>query len=489
MNIRAVSEQWKVVITVMLGTFTVLLNNSSLNPAIPSFIRVFHTNAATASWLITIFLITMGMTMPLTGYLADRFGKKKVYLSGLALFVTGSLLGSLSWGLTTVILCRGLQGMAGGLMIPLSLALIFEAFPKEERGKVTGIWGIAIMAAPMLGPTVGGIVLSLSSWQVLFLINVPTGLLGLLLGMRYLTAARSNPSRTFDSSGFITVTLGVGFILFALGRTKTAADLIAPLHILLFLAGAALLVLFVRMELVKEQPLLNVHIFKIRTYSLSVIVASVQAIAMFGSIFLVPMLVQHVYGYDAMMTGLVFLPSAICTGWFVTIAGKQLDRKGPKGMISTGLIITCAATAMLGMLQMNSPLWMIFVLMMLRGIGLGLSNMPATTAGLNAIPDELVAQGSAMNNVMRRLTSSLGMVVISIYFEVRKAQLLVVGYSLETGTLQAIREGFIGMSILILLTIPAAFFLKTPDFFRKKGARRTSSDTPQAKAPAATPKV
>ncbi|MGM1020265.1 MAG: MDR family MFS transporter [Bacillota bacterium] len=489
MKIRAVSEQWKVVITVMLGTFTVLLNNSSLNPAIPSFIKVFHTNAATASWLITIFLIMMGMTMPLTGYLADRFGKKKVYLSGLALFVTSSLLGSLSWGLTAVILCRGLQGMAGGLMIPLSLALIFEAFPKEERGKVTGIWGIAIMAAPMLGPTVGGIVLSLSSWQVLFLMNVPTGLLGLLLGIRYLTAARSNPSRTFDSSGFITVTLGVGFILFALGRTTTAAELIAPLHILLFLAGAALLVLFVRMELVKEQPLLNVHIFKIPTYSLSVIVASVQAIAMFGSIFLVPMLVQNVYGYDAMMTGLVFLPSAICTGWFVTIAGKQLDHKGPKGIIRTGLIITCAATAMFGMLQMNSPLWMIFVLMMLRGIGLGLSNMPATTAGLNAIPDELVAQGSAMNNVMRRLTSSLGMVVISIYFEVRKTQLLVAGYSVETGTLQAIREGFIGMSILILLTIPAAFFLKTPDFLRKKGERRTSIDTPEAKASAATPKV
>ncbi|WP_244316337.1 MFS transporter [Paenibacillus brasilensis] len=302
----------------MLGTFTVLLNNSSLNPAIPSFIKVFDTNAATASWLITIFLITMGMTMPLTGYLADRFGKKKIYLSGLALFVTGSLLGSISSGLTAVIICRGLQGIAGGLMIPLSLALIFEAFPKEERGRVTGIWGIAIMAAPMLGPTVGGVVLSFSSWQVLFLMNVPTGLLGLLLGIRYLTATRGNLSRTFDRSGFITTTLGVGFILFALGRTTTAADVVDPLHMLLFLAGAILLVVFVRMELIKEQPLLNVHIFKIPTYSLSVIVASVQAIAMFGSIFLVPMLVQQVYGYDAMMTGLVFLPSAICTGWFVT---------------------------------------------------------------------------------------------------------------------------------------------------------------------------
>ncbi|MEC0180983.1 MDR family MFS transporter [Paenibacillus peoriae] len=489
MKNHAVANQWKVVITVMLGTFTVLLNNSSLNPAIPSFIKVFDTNAATASWLITIFLITMGMTMPLTGYLADRFGKKKIYLSGLALFVTGSLLGSISRGLTAVIICRGLQGIAGGLMIPLSLALIFEAFPKEERGRVTGIWGIAIMAAPMLGPTVGGVILSLSSWQVLFLMNVPTGLLGLLLGIRYLTATRGNLSRTFDRSGFITITLGVGFILFALGRTTTAADIVDPLHMLLFLAGAILLVVFVRMELIKEQPLLNVHIFKIPTYSLSVIVASVQAIAMFGSIFLVPMLVQQVYGCDAMMTGLVFLPSAICTGWFVTLAGKQLDRKGPKGIISTGLILTCAATAMLGMLQLHSPLWVIFVLMILRGAGLGLSNMPATTAGLNAIPDKLVAQGSAMNNVMRRLTSSLGMVVISIYFEVRKAQLMVAGYSVETGTLQAIREGFIGMSILILLTIPAAFFLKPPAFLPEKEARRTSRDTSEVKAPASAPKA
>jgi hypothetical protein len=120
---------------------------------------------------------------------------------------------------------------------------------------------------------------------------------------------------------------------------------------------------------------------------------------------------------------------------------------------------------------------------------LGLSNMPATTAGLNAIPDKLVAQGSAMNNVMRRLTSSLGMVVISIYFEVRKAQLLVAGHSVETGTLQAIREGFIGMSILILLTIPAAFFLKPPAFLPEKEARRTSCDTSEVKAPASAPEA
>ncbi|MBW7460046.1 MFS transporter, partial [Paenibacillus sepulcri] len=134
MGISLKSEQRKVLLAVLLGTFTVILNNSSLNPAIPEFMEVFHINAVSASWIITIFLLAMGITMPLTGYLGDRFGKKRIYLLGLGLFVAGSLLGTLSWGLLPVIISRGMQGIAGGLMIPLSLAMIFEASPKEERG-------------------------------------------------------------------------------------------------------------------------------------------------------------------------------------------------------------------------------------------------------------------------------------------------------------------------------------------------------------------
>jgi EmrB/QacA subfamily drug resistance transporter len=462
MGMSLKSEQGKVLITVLLGTFTVILNNSSLNPAIPEFMKIFSINAVSASWIITIFLIAMGITMPLTGYLGDRFGKKRIYLLGLSLFVAGSLLGAVSWGLIPVIVSRGMQGIAGGLMIPLSLAMIFEASPREERGKVTGIWGIAVMVAPAIGPTVGGIAIGLSSWHSLFLINMPTGLLGLLLGFRYLKHAPPNPSRTFDQAGFASVTLGVGAILLALGRISDLADLTAPFHVTLMAAGVCLLILFVRIELRQQQPLLNVRIFKVPMYSLSVIVASVQAFAMFAGIFMIPLLVQNVYGYDAIMTGFVFLPSALFTGLFVTVGGRRLDLKGPRGIALAGLAITCATTAMLGLLKLNSPLWIIFLLMMLRGAGLGLSNMPITTAGLNAIPDYLVSQGSAINNMARRMVSSLGIVMVSIYFEVRKVQLLAQGYSPAEGSLQAINEGFIALSILVLLTLPAAFFMRKP---------------------------
>lgn len=455
-----ISAEWMILCSILLGTFTVILNNSSLNPAVPEFMNVFQSSASSTSWIITIFLLGMGMTMPLTGYLGDRFGKKPIYLLGLFLFIVGSILGSFSWNLLSVIVFRGLQGIAGGLMIPLSLAIMFDAFPKNERGRVTGIWGIAIMVAPAIGPTVGGMMIEWGSWQSLFWMNVPTGILGLMIGLKYLPASPPNRKRAFDASGFITVTLGVGIILLALGKMKHVEDLLSVYNLLFIGIGIALLLVFVRLQLTKEQPLLHLRIFNIPTYTWSVVVVSVQAIAMFATIFMVPLLVQNVYGYSAMMTGLVFLPSAISTGIFVRIAGKYLDRKGPKMIVLVGLSVTCITTAMLGMLQLHSPIWIIFVLMMLRGIGLGLSNMPVTTAGLNAIPDELVSQGSAMNNVIRRMTSSLGIVMISVYYEVRRAQLIGEGYSDTISTLSTINEGFWVLSIIILLTIPAAFFMR-----------------------------
>lgn len=456
------SQKWMVVVTVLLGTFTVILNNSSLNPAIPRFMEIFQADAVSVSWIITIFMLTTGMTLPLTGYLGDRFGKKQVYLTGLGMFVVVSFLGSFSWSLGSVIFFRSLQGIAGGLMMPLSMALIFEVFPKNERGLATGIWGIAVMMAPTIGPTIGGTVIEFGSWHWLFLMNIPTGLLGFLLGLRFLTSTKNNTSLRFDTIGFVTVTAGLGSLLYALGRITTLADLASIFNLSLLAFGVILLIVFVRYELRQEEPLLKLTIFKVPTYRHSIIVASVQAVGLFSGVFLIPLLVQTVYGYGPVVTGLVFLPSALFTGIFMTVAGRILDRKGPKGVVTTGLMLTGATTLMLGMLSPDSPLWLIFVLMMMRGMGLGLSNMPATTAGLNAISDSLISQGSAINNVMRRVSSSLAIVIASIYFEVRRTQLFLVGQSIEESSLQAINEGFFMIGVIVLLTIPAGLKLKKP---------------------------
>ena len=470
-----ISEKWMVVITVLLGTFTMILNNSSLNPAIPQFMNIFQADAVSVSWIITIFMVVMGMTMPLTGYLGERFGKKRIYLLGLSLFLLGSLLGSFAWSLSAVIAFRALQGIGGGLMMPLSMALIFEVFPKNERGMATGIWGVAVMMAPTIGPTIGGIVVEFGSWHWLFLMNIPTGIIGLILGFHYLKSTANNALLRFDQIGFMTVTFGVGAILFSLGRISELTDLREPLNLVLIGLGLCSLLAFVLFELKTETPLLNLNIFKVRTYRLSTIVASVQTVGLFSGIFMIPLLAQSVYGYDTIVTGLIFLPSALFTGIFMTIAGRILDRNGPKKIVTVGLFVTGFATMMLGFLDMHSPLWIIFLLMMVRGMGLGLSNMPATTAGLNAIPDPLVSQGSAMNNVLRRMSSSFAIVFMSIYFEVRRAQLFANGYSLEAGSLQALNEGFLIIGVLILVTIPAALHLRKPAM--KDSQKATSTST------------
>lgn len=455
-----IPEKWLVVITVLLGTFTIILNNSMLNPAVPHFMQVFEADAVATGWVITIFMVTMGMVMPLTGYLGDKFGKKQLYMSGLTLFLAGSVLGSLSWDLQSLIFFRGLQGIGGGVMMPLSMALIFEVFPKNERGLATGVWGIAAMMAPTIGPTLGGVIIEMGSWQWLFLSNIPTGLLGLIFSMLYLKQTGRVSDIRFDKLGFISVTVGVGSILFALGRVSSLNHLLDPLNWGFISLGVVSLILFIKIENRTEQPLLDLSIFKVPAYTYSVWVAMISSISLFGGIFLLPLLIQQVYGYGAIMTGLTFLPAALLTGVFMTVGGRLLDKQGPSLIVTAGLIIVAVGTAILGFIGMDTAIWVIFLLNALRGIGMGLSTMPATTSGMNAIPEKFISRGSAMNNVLRQMSSALGIVFVSIYFEVRRGQVMAAnGMSLEEASLTAITEGFLIMAVLAFLSVPAGILL------------------------------
>ncbi|WP_018923651.1 MDR family MFS transporter [Salsuginibacillus kocurii] len=455
-----IPNKWVVVVALLLGTFTLILNNSMLNPAVPHMMEIFDADAVAAGWVITIFMVTMGMVMPVTGYLGDRFGKKKLYLIGLCLFVLGSLLGSMSWSLSSLILFRGLQGIGGGIMMPLSMALIFAAFPREERGLATGTWGVAAMVAPAIGPTLGGVILELSSWHYIFLINVPLGLIALGFAAYYLREVETNPSIRFDRYGFIFVTLGVGSILFSFGNISELEHLLNPLNIGLIIFGAACLYIFTKIENRVKEPLLDLSILKIPAYALSIWVTALSSIGLFSGIFLVPLLVQSVYGYDAIMTGLVFIPSALLTGVFMSIGGRLLDRGFGPVLFPAGLAIAGLGTVAMGFFTLETALMWVFLLMAVRGMGMGCFGMPATTAGMNSIPEHIISRGSAMNNVFRQMSSAIGIVFVSIYFEVRRSQLFAANNgNVEQANLQSINEAFMIVGILTLLSIPAGYFL------------------------------
>ncbi|WP_085505130.1 MDR family MFS transporter [Thalassobacillus devorans] len=462
-------SKWLVVVSVLFGTFTVILNNSMLNPTLPRFMEIFDANAVDVGWMLTIFMVSMGMTMPLTGYFGDRFGKKKVYLIGLSVFIIGSIAGSLAPSLGMIIVARAIQGMAGGLMMPIAMALIFNAFPRDERGLAVGIYGISVMVAPAIGPTIGGVIIEFFAWQWLFLFNIPFGLLGILLSSKYLKPTETKPDLKFDAGGFVIVTTGIGAILYALGRGRTLELLLSPVSMVLIIGGILALVAFVFYENRQEQPLLNLSVFKVPTYSVSILVTSAASIGLFSGIFLLPLLIQNVYGLGEIKTGLLFLPAAAASGLFMSIGGRLLDKKGPKFVVPPGLAIMAVATLGLSFLSLDTPYWWILVLNTIRGLGMGMGNMPATTSGMNAIPEHLVAQGSAMNNILRQISSSLGIVFFSIYYEVRRAAIATSpDLDMQAATLQTLNEAFLVSAVILIIAIPFSFILKGVESDKKE---------------------
>ncbi|GAA0455341.1 DHA2 family efflux MFS transporter permease subunit [Alkalibacillus silvisoli] len=455
------ANKWLVVLSVLFGTFTVILNNSMLNPVLPEFMHIFDSDAVGVSWILTIFMIAMGMTMPLTGYLGDRFGKKTIYIIGVLLFTLASILGALSQTLSMIIIARAIQGVAGGLMMPNAMALIFNAFPKNERGFAVGTYGISVMIAPAIGPTIGGVIAENFNWIFLFLVNLPFALLSLFFSIKYLKPTQSNPNIKFDYIGFIMVTIGVGSLLYVLAQGRDPDALMSLSNGLLLVVGVILIVVFIKYELRKDQPLLDLRVFKIKTYRYSILVTSAASIGLFSSLFLLPYLIQEAFELGMIATGLIFLPSALASGLFMNVGGKLLDKKGPRVVIPTGLIILSSASLAFGFVELTTAFWVIVVINIIHGAGLGFGNMPATTAGMNKIPDHLVAQGSAMNNLIRQFSSSLGIVFFSVYYELRRGHMILLDeYSIEEATLQAINEAFIIAAVIIALAIPAAFKMK-----------------------------
>ncbi|SDT09779.1 drug resistance transporter, EmrB/QacA subfamily [Pseudomonas asplenii] len=444
------SRRW-VVFNVLLGTLTVSLSNSSLNPALPAFMSVFGIGPLLATWIVAGFMTSMGMTMPLTSFLSQRLGRKRLYLGGVALFVGASLLGAVADSISLVITARVVQGIASGLMIPLSLAIIFSVYAKPERGRVTGLWSAAVMLAPALGPLCGSLLLEWFSWRSLFLMNVPIGLLALVLGVVVLPDSEPAERQPFDLAGYLLIAAGIGLLMVSISGLRHATTLLDPLDLGLLLAGLGCLAAFVRVELSRKAPLLNLRIFALRGYRLSVVIAVVQSVGMFECLVLLPLLVQVVLGYSAIWTGLALLCTAAFASLFGQMGGRILDRHGPRTVVTCGLLLTGLSTLALGLLKADAEIAVVFGLMMVRGAGLGLSYMPVTTAGLNALPEPMVTQGAAMNNISRRLVASLAIVIASLWLEWR------VGAAGEATSPAAISEVFIATGILILLALPCAW--------------------------------
>lgn len=413
---KGLPYKWIVAIVVIFGLFMVILDTTIVNIAIPRLQTAFGASLTEVGWVATSYTLAEGAGIPLTPFLSAFLGTKRFYLLILAAFTIGSALCGLAWSLTALIAFRILQGIAGASMIPMSLTMLYTEFPPEERGIALGTLGIPIMLAPALGPTVGGYIVTYVTWQVLFYINVPVGIVGFLMASIVLHDTQPQGGRYFDAPGFLCSSVGLASLLYAFSSAGT--DGWGSSTVLTFLmVGLGSLVTFVVVELRTidngKEPLLDLRVFRTLSFSAGNIAMMMTVFALYGGLFLVPLYLQNLRGLSAYAAGLVLLPQALGSMVASLIGGRLVDKLGIKVVTIPGLAILGLALWGFSQLTLQTPFTTFQLLLVIRGFGLGLAMQPITVAALAEIKPAQLSQASTLNSVIRSVTSSLAVALVA----------------------------------------------------------------------------
>ncbi|HWQ42587.1 MAG TPA: DHA2 family efflux MFS transporter permease subunit [Desulfosporosinus sp.] len=437
---KDVSSKWLALFVIVIGTFMAALDSSIVNIAVPKMMAVFGVSLEDIKWILTAYTLTLGAIVPLTGYLGDIFGYKKLFLFSLTVFTIGSFLCGLSWSNSAMIVFRILQALGGGMIIPVGMTIIMQLFPPEERGTALGFWGISSMAAPAIGPTLGGYIIQNLDWRLIFYVNVPIGIFGVIMGGILLKETPRKPFTGFDYIGFISSTVGIVSLLYVLGEGSAIdwGDIKNPL---LMTLGCFSLLLFVINELTHPEPLLDLRVLKSFDFSITQIIISILVFALMGGMYIVPLFLQNIRGYTAMQAGMILFPSAIATGLMMPIGGKIFDKIGAKPVALVGLVILVTSSYSLAFINMDTSKLAIILTLAIRGMGMGLVMMPITTAGMNAIPRNLAGKASALSSMIKQVSGALGVTIMTTMLQGR----LDVNYSRMSEQVTAFNPAAIGV--------------------------------------------
>jgi DHA2 family multidrug resistance protein len=403
----AVPYHWQVLVVIALSAFMVILDTTIVNVALPRIIQVFQTNVSTGQLVLAGYMLALAVVVPASGYLSDRFGAKRTYLMTIVLFTLGSALCGLAPSIEGLIVFRVIQGLGGGMLMPLGMSLLFQVAPPAQRGTMMGVFGLPLLIAPMVGPTLGGYLVEYVDWRPIFTMNIPDGIAATIAGLLILRETPTREGTRFDWAGFILSATSFSTAMLALEQAPHDGwD--APHVMLLLLVAAVTFPCWIIVELSQEQPLLDLTILRHRTYAVAMMVNFVATTAMFSSMFLLPLFLQNVRGLGAMEAGLLLLPQAIAAAIMMQISGRLLDRFGPKLVVTPGLLILAFATWRLSGIDLNMTDNTIRATLFLRGLAMGMVMMPATAVSMDAIPRHLIPRATALQNVLRQLFAAFG---------------------------------------------------------------------------------
>lgn len=408
--------KWFVLANIMLGTFMAVLDSTIVNVGLPKIMASFGVGLNTIQWVITAYMLAMAAMLPTSGWLADKFGYKKVYFWGLFLFTLGSFLCGLSNDENTLIISRIIQGLGAGTVQPLGMAIIIREFPLRQRGLALGFWSIAAAASVSFGPLIGGYLVDNFNWQLIFDVNVPVGIVALLFTILIQREFINRNARKFDYVGFVSVIVFLPVLLYALSEgnaVTNSAGWSAPYVLACFAISGVAFVVFLTRELTTKDPLLDLRLLTDHNFGMGNIIMLIFSMGMFGSTFLLPLYLQNSMGYTALQSGAVFLPVGIIQGMIAPVSGLFSDKTNPKLPILVGvglLVFSFYLNSSLSFLTEHSY---VMTSLYIRGFGMGLIFTPLSTLSLLTISREKMAQASGISNTVRQIGGSLGVAILT----------------------------------------------------------------------------
>ncbi|MFE4711723.1 DHA2 family efflux MFS transporter permease subunit [Paenibacillus sp. NPDC056722] len=392
-------------IAIIAGVFMVALDSTAMNVALPTLLKDFDTNLTTLQWVVTGYMLAQASVIPLSGWLSDRFGAKRVFLSAVVLFTIGSILCALPNSAEWLITFRVIQGLGGGSVIPIAMAYVYRLSPPGKVGVVMGLMGIPVLFAPAIGPVLSGWLVEFHSWRWIFLINIPIGIICLIIGMRKLPKVERTEVPGMDKLGMI---LGpLAFAALTYGVSQGAESWTSSKTLFGLGLGAAALILFVIVELRAQTPLLELRVMGSIDFSLGIIVQWIGQFGLYGALFLMPQFLQQARGFGAFDTGLTMLPQAIASGLVMPIAGMLFDKIGVRWLIVGGLGLISGALYQYSHVDLTITSRDVILPLLMCGAGMGLMIMPMNTHLLNKAPRHLVNRVTSLTNSMQQVINSL----------------------------------------------------------------------------------
>ncbi|MCU1513565.1 MAG: hypothetical protein JWO10_655 [Microbacteriaceae bacterium] len=396
----------------LIGPLLSMIDSSIVNVAVPDIATELKATLDSVQWVVSGYLLALGVALALTAYLAKRFGVLRIYAISMVLFVITSAACAIAPNIESLIAFRALQGFVGAPLVPLALSILLS---KEGigGGKVPISAALTLFLAPALGPTIGGLLIGAGGWRWIFLVNVPVGIIGLLLLLRIprgLGAAGSRLAK-FDPIGFLL--LGVGLTGALFGATQgTSQGWDSPIAWAPLSGGLVLLVLYTFWALRREHPAVNLQMIRHRNSAIAIILQVLCSVVAFGTVFLLPVFTQSVQGHSAFATGIALLPQGIVMG-ISTFAGQKLATYIPlKVLVVSGFAILAVSSVFLLFLEQDTPLWAIALILSGRAISIGLVTTPLLVAMLEPLPDDQLADGNTLFNITQRLGGSIGVSIL-----------------------------------------------------------------------------